>query len=206
MAAPLYAIRCMAIDRPHAGSSLFLQETTAANMDKPTGYTKLKQWQKQEAVFWKQLGYDDPGKITPHAGLINLRCSNITDQDVHFLLNRLTHIDELDLKEALITNEGVKLLSRLPHIGILYLKDCPNLDNDCVPYLNRLHTLKELSVASTEVDITGVLKLDQLIQLETLQFSTPVTNQLYEQMLLLAQQHQGCTFYVNGGRYDIPVS
>lgn len=171
--------------------------------EKPKGYTKLKQWQKQEAAFWHRLGYSDPGMVPARAGLINLRCSDITDTDLHFLLNRITHIDELDLKEALISNEGIKQLTVLKHIGVLYLKDCPNIDNDCAPYLNQLITLKKLSVASTEVDYDGVAQLDKLNQLESLSFSTTETNHLDEQMQVLRRQHPGCEFFVNGKRYVV---
>jgi hypothetical protein len=171
--------------------------------EKPKGYTKLKQWEKREAAFWHRLGYSDPGMVPARAGLINLRCSDIADTDLHFLLNRITHIDELDLKEALISNEGIKQLTVLKHIGILYLKDCPHIDNDCTPYLNQLITLRKLSFASTEVDYDGVAQLDKLNQLESLSFSTTETNHLDEQMQILSGQHPGCEFFVNGKRYVV---
>lgn len=171
--------------------------------DKPAGYTKLKQWEKQEAAFWKAMGYTDPKLVNPVAGLINLRCSEATDQHIVFMVNRITHVDELDLKEALVTNDGIKQLTALKKIGKLYLKDCPNLDNGCVPYLNQLTTLEHLSVASTEIDIAGVVRLDKLTALKSLAFSTPETGMLYEQVEVLAAQHPGCIFYINGKRRDV---
>lgn len=135
-------------------------------------YTKQLKLQRQEKEFWQRFNIHDPEEAPHHVNHIDLRCSTITDDQLAMLVSRIRSIEMLDLNETEITNEGIRHLGGLEYLAELRLKECTNIDNDCIPYLNRLVTLKLLYVKSTPITIDGLLQLNNLPELKQLFFSS----------------------------------
>lgn len=108
----------------------------------------------------------------------------------------------LDLNETEITNESIKLLTRLEYVKELRAKECRHLDNDCIDDLNKLNDLVFLHVKATAITIDGLLRLNNLPELKELMFSEEDVESIKEKMLQLKDNLPNCEFTVNSKPYS----
>lgn len=136
--------------------------------------------------------------IEPYYHHLDLRLLDELDDDAFaFIMKKVKGVNMLDLNETAITNESIKLLTRLEYINELRAKECRGLDNGCIEFLNQLTSLIFLHVKSTGITIDGLLQLTSLANLKELMFSTDDAENLDEKMLQLKQILPGCNFVVN---------
>src|SRR5262249_53938994 len=74
-------------------------------------------------------------------------------------------IDNLNLQDTRISNEGLSALERLPDLKYLRLKENAHLSNACVPHLLKFKQLVDLQIHETSIDQDGV---NQLVVMDTL--------------------------------------
>jgi hypothetical protein len=74
-------------------------------------------------------------------------------------------IENLDLQNTMISNEGLSVLERLPDLKYLRLKENAQLSNECIPHLLKLKQLVNLQIHETSIDQYGV---NQLVVVDTL--------------------------------------
>lgn len=125
----------------------------------------------------------------------------LNDAGLAYYLRDVTGISMLDLNETEITNEAIKELTTLLYVDELRLKGCVEVDDDCIPDLNKLVSLKFLHVKDTNITIDGILQLNNLTDLTTLLFSVDETAVIKDKMLLLKEMLPNCNFVVNGTPY-----
>jgi hypothetical protein len=125
----------------------------------------------------------------------------LNDAGLAYYLRDVTGISMLDLNETEITNEAIKELTTLLYVDELRLKGCVEIDDDCIPDLNKLVSLKFLHVKDTNITIDGILQLNDLTDLTTLLFSVDDTAVIKDKMLLLKEMLPDCNFVVNGVPY-----
>lgn len=136
--------------------------------------------------------------MEPYYHHLDLRpFSELDDDAFAYVMARVKGVNMLDVNETEITNESIKLLTRLEYVNELRAKGCSRLDNGCVDYLNRLPSLQFLHLNSTGVTIDGLLQLNNLGQLKTLLFSSSETDKLEEKMLQLKKHLPACDLVVN---------
>lgn len=136
--------------------------------------------------------------MEPYHHHLDLRpLTEMDDDALAFIMAKVKGVNMLDLNETQISNESIKLLTRLEYVNELRAKGCHNLDNGCVLYLNQLQTLTFLHLKYTGITISGLLQLTSLTNLKELMFSADEEKGIKEQMLQLKQQLPGCTFVVN---------
>ena len=75
------------------------------------------------------------------------------------LLTQCKHIDNLNLQETEITNQGISHLKNLPHLKYLRLKENDQLDNSCIPFLNDCQNLIDLQIHETSINQEGLREL-----------------------------------------------
>jgi hypothetical protein len=74
-------------------------------------------------------------------------------------------IENLELQNTRISNEGLSVLERMPNLKYLRLKENAQLSNECIPHLLKLKHLVDLQIHETSIDQYGV---NQLVVLDTL--------------------------------------
>ena len=104
----------------------------------------------------------------------------------------------LSLQETSITNAGIAHLARLPKLSYLRLKDNPQLTNECVPHLCRLHGLTELQIHETSIDQAGLDRLGGLSSLSDLCIDVHDGNYTFDALLALSARMPGCTILAKG--------
>ena len=152
---------------------------------------------KKEKLFWKRyFGYDgDLNLIDKKIDHINLRSTEIGDQEIGWLVSRLEEIEMLDMDETNISNEAIANLTQLGSIKELRLKDNFELTDDCIGDLNNIPSLQLLHLGSTSITLEGLKKL-QLKNLQHLLFSFDGEVDL-SSMLILKENMPACRFIIN---------
>jgi hypothetical protein len=117
--------------------------------------------------FYHQIG--DMRELTKLRGFTNLKSANfcgsgLDDVGLRYVSDVPT-IENLDLQDTRITNEGLSVLERLPNLKVLRLKENEQLSNECIPHLLKLKQLMNLQIHETSIDQFG---LNQLAVMSTL--------------------------------------
>lgn len=158
---------------------------------------------KKEREYWQRrfgnLAADDMAAYYHHLDLRPFW--DLDDEGLAYLLTNVKGVDMLDLNETAITNESIKLLTKLEYVKELRLKECRQLDNGCAESLNKLTDLEFLHLKSTAVTIDGLLQLSDLSKLKELMFSTDDVESIKDKMLQLKALLPGCEFTVNSKPY-----
>lgn len=156
---------------------------------------------KKDTKYWeKRLGkieYDSP--YQDHLDFRGL--PELNDAGLAYFLRDVIGVNMLDLNETEITNESIKELSNLLYVDELRLKGCFAIDNDCIPDLNKLVSLKFLHIKDTSITIDGILQLKDLEDLTTLLFSEDDTLDIKNKMEKLKKMLPNCNFVINGTPY-----
>lgn len=157
---------------------------------------------KKEREYWKRrfgnLTADDMEPYYDHLDL--RRFWDLDDEGLAYLLTNVKGVNMLDFNEAEITNEGVKVLTKLEYVKELRLKNCPRIDDGCIESINTFKDLVFLRFKNTGVTIDGILRLTNLSNLTQLMFTTEEEN-IHEKMQQLRLLFPGCEFTVNSQPY-----
>lgn len=159
---------------------------------------------KKEKYFWKKyFNFPDRLEEIPYAiEHINLRCTEVDDEDLEYLVSRIMLIEMLDLDETSVSNNGIKQLIKLKGLKELRLKDNYPINNDCIPDLNKMTGLELLHLGSTSITIDGILQLNALQSLKRLLFSMENIENNGEKMLQLKSLLPHCEFIINNKLYN----
>ena len=156
---------------------------------------------KKEAYFWKRHFNKAPNElhlIPNKAGRFNYRDSEIDDEFLYWITLRIKIIDQLDLDNTLVTNEGIKHLSTMEAIRELRLKGCGGIDNGCMEYLNKITSLELLHLGSTSIDLDDLKELGLLQNLKLLLVSSGESEAVIkEKVAVLKQMFPHCKMNVN---------
>lgn len=114
------------------------------------------------------------------------------------LVCRVSTLDNLNLQDTLISNQGLAALRQLPLLNILRLKDNPQLDNACVPILAQLQSLNELQLHETAITSEGLALLAELTNLRELLFDEFSLGDSQEPLLALSARLPECRIVVKG--------
>lgn len=168
---------------------------------------RLKKQEKlKEEKFWATFYYfnvpSDPEADLSHFKRVNFRIwDSVTDDDVMRMNSRVTSIYQLDLDETDITNEAIESLTHIDYITELRLKGIRELNNNCVPFLNKINGLELLHIDGTSITLDGILMMSPSDKLQTLLFSHEQNRPPAEKMQALRQLFPACSFIVNHKSY-----
>lgn len=97
--------------------------------------------------------------------------SEVDDEFLGLLTAKVSIIHHIYLKETLVTDKGVKLISNLKQLKTLTLMKHENITKDCLPYLNKLTDLEYLDVWKTKIRLEDLSALTNLKKLKELYIS-----------------------------------
>jgi hypothetical protein len=156
----------------------------------------------QNKKYWKRKLDNLADKIEPYYHHLDLRSiTDLNDDGFAYLLTNLKGVNMLDLNETEITNESIKLLTKLEYVTELRAKGIEGLTDACAEDLNKIRGLVFLHVKNTGITIDGLLKLKDQYQLKTILFSATDVEAIKEKMLQLKGMHASCEFVIDGKPY-----
>jgi hypothetical protein len=130
---------------------------------------KLKGAEKQ---FWWHFGHITEAKNIP-TGLKGFTSidSSVDDEYLAMLLAKVSAMGSIYLKETMVTDEGVKLISNVRQLKHLTLMKHENITQACLPYLNKLTDLEYLDIWRTKIRLADIGVLKDLKNLKELHIS-----------------------------------
>lgn len=126
--------------------------------------------------------------------------SEMDDDAFAYIMQLVKGVKMLDLNETEISNESIKLLTRLEYVNELGVKGC-RIDDSCVQDLNKITSLEVLHVKNTGVTIDGLLQLKDLFKLKKILFSADDVEAIKEKILQLKTVRPACDFVIDGRYY-----
>ena len=174
------------------------------NGEKGLSYTQQIKWDKNEKAFWTKYFNNPPAPedIPQHSDHLSFRSSDITDEEIGFVVSRISSINMLDLDDAYIGYKAIDHLTKLEDLKELRLKGCTELDYKCVPYLVNIKGLELLQLVNTQILVSELINMSSLTSLKKLFISQTITPQLTLEMRRLKKELPGCAFYVNYKLYE----
>ena len=149
--------------------------------------------------YWKRKFGNLTDRIEPYYHHFDLRpFTELDDEGFAYLLTNLRGVNMLDLNETGITDESIKLLTKLEYVTELRAKGIDGLTDACAEDLNKIKGLEFLHVKNTGITIDGLLKLKDQHQLRTILFSEIDVEAIKEKMLQLKAMHPTCEFVIDG--------
>lgn len=110
---------------------------------------------KEEKKFWKRhFRIEKLEDIPKEWGVLKRIDSEEDDDFFYFLSLRVTSILEIHLKETLVTDEGVKYISKFKDLKILYLRNHSSITEKSIPYFNKMESLENLNLTKTAITLT----------------------------------------------------
>ncbi|MFN5416855.1 MAG: hypothetical protein ACK5B9_07345 [Flavobacteriia bacterium] len=123
--------------------------------------------------------------------------SDLNDDGL-LLLSNFILLENLNLQETQITNEGIKHLKKLPNLKCLRLKENPQLTNECVVYLKEIKTLVNLHIHETSINMEGLKKLIVLQNLQFIALDVFENNYTFEGLSQLSIEIPNCEILAKG--------
>jgi hypothetical protein len=128
---------------------------------------------KEEKKFWQHYYRieklaDIPSEMK---GIVSID-SDLDDDCIFYLTSRVPIIRAFDLENTNITDEGIKLISKVKHVDKLELKDSRQITKNCLPYINTLKELVLLNLMKTSIALNDVIVLKDLQNLKELYMSS----------------------------------
>ncbi len=154
---------------------------------------------KTEKKFWQR--YYRIGKLAEipleMKGIVSID-SDLDDDYLFYLTSRVPIIKAFDLENTNITDEGIKLISKVKHVEKLELKDSRHITKDCLPYINNLQELVLLNLMKTSITLVDVFVLRDLQNLKELYLSSDETYEYQlEKGIQIKEILPACDVFVN---------
>ena len=133
--------------------------------------------------------------------------TNLDDAGLE-LVSRVETLENLDLQETQITNDGLVCLENLPRLQYLRLKGNTQLDNGCVSRLLRLVGLVDLGIHETAIDENGLRALVPMTNLRDICLDVWNGNYSFEALIEVSTRMPACRILAKGhgeffqGKFD----
>lgn len=159
---------------------------------------------KRDRKYWKRrFGDLTAESMQPYYHQLDLRFfDDLDDEGFEYLLTNVKGVYMLDLNETGITDDSIKLLTKLEYVTELRAKGIHGLTNACAEDLNQIKGLEFLHVKNTGITFDGLLKLKDQTKLRTILFSAEDAEAIKDKMLQLKAMHPGCEFIIDGKPYE----
>jgi hypothetical protein len=151
------------------------------------------------SVFHK---ISDMTELTKLRAFTNLKsasffASGLDDVGLRYVADVPT-IENLNLQDTRISNEGLSVLERLPYLKYLRLKENAQLSNECIPHLLKLKQLVDLQIHETSIDQYGVEQLVAMGNLTDICLDVWKDNFSFDKLLDLSNRMPQCRILAKG--------
>jgi len=107
-------------------------------------------------------------------------------------------IENLDLQDTRVSDDGLCVLERLPNLKYLRLKENAQLSNACIPYLLKLKQLADLQIHETAIDQRGLNQLVGMDALRDICLDVWKNNYSFDDLSDLSRRMPECTILAKG--------
>lgn len=123
------------------------------------------------------------------------------DEEFAYVMPKVKGVNMLDLNENEIGNASIELISKLEYVKELRIKGCRAVNNDAIPFINKISGLEYLHAKGTGITLDGLLKLAPSDIFRELLFSHEGGEDITGKMLQLKRLLPNCEFVIDGKPY-----
>jgi hypothetical protein len=154
---------------------------------------------KEEKKFWQRhFRIKKLEDIPKEWGTFKRIDSEEDDDFFYFLSLRVTSILEIHLKETLVTDEGVKHISKFKDLNILYLRNHNKITDKSIPYFNEMECLESLNITKTKITLTDLCEnLNNQHLKEVFLSSEEDEKDIEEKGYILKERMPNCNIYLD---------
>ncbi|WBV60832.1 hypothetical protein PFY12_01625 [Chryseobacterium camelliae] len=128
---------------------------------------------REKYLLEKYFNTKNNKNIPVYLSQFGCRDSDLTDEDLYFITQYVTHIDRLAIGGSFVTEEGLQCLEKLKNVEYLDLRSMP-LNDDNLDCILHLENLEYLYIKFTDVTVNGISKILQSFpKLQTLLAGIP---------------------------------
>ncbi|WP_323756553.1 hypothetical protein [Roseivirga sp.] len=154
---------------------------------------------KEEKKFWQRHFRIEKVEDIPHkwSGYKSIDSEN-DDDFFYFFTLRVSSIMEIHLKDTLVTDGGVKYISKLKDLEILYLRNHSKITKASIPFFNEMASLQSLNITKTEISLFDICdSLDNQSLKEVFLDSEEDEESIIEKGIILKERMPDCSVYLN---------
>lgn len=155
----------------------------------------------EEKTFWWHFGHITDSKNIPTELPSFTRVDSSDGDDyIAMLLAKVDAIHFIYLKQTLVTDVGVKMISNLQKLKSLTLMKHENITKACLPDINRLTELVYLDVWGTQIRLEDLHQLTNLKQLKELHVSpdeNDTRDMILEKLIDIENLFPNCKIYID---------
>lgn len=154
---------------------------------------------KDEKKFWRtNFGVEKINDIPEKWDIYKSIDSDRDDDFFYFLSLRVTSIEEIRLKETLITDEGVKIISGFKDLATLSLRKHDKITKASIPYFNEMKDLQSLNITKTQITLSDLCEnLNNQNLREVFVSSDETEENILDKGFLLKERMPKCNVYLN---------
>ncbi|WP_316842719.1 hypothetical protein [Pedobacter gandavensis] len=160
----------------------------------------------KEEQFWNDFFYFN---VPPHLDAVpvhlqraNFRYYHVDDEGIAKMITAVLSVYQLDLDGTDITNEAIRLLSKLEYVTELRLKECQGIDDGCVPDLYQIKGLELLHLGGTAITVPALIENGPFKDLKQLFISDDTDDkQALEELAILLPKD--CELIVNHKLFEL---
>ncbi|PQJ74619.1 hypothetical protein [Polaribacter gangjinensis] len=159
---------------------------------------------KEEKKFWQtHYHFDKPSQLHENWQQIWSVDGNEDDDFFYFFTKRVTTIQDVYLKDTLITDKAVEYMLQFKELKSLFLRRHQTITKACIPFINQMPKLESLNVTKTKITLSDLCdSLDTQSLKEVFLDSEEDEKSLLEKGFLLKERMPNCAIYVNCSSSD----
>lgn len=154
---------------------------------------------KEEKKFWKRHFRIEKLEAIPKEwnGYKSIDSEN-DDDFFYFLSLRVSSILEIHLKDTLVTDEGIKHISKFKNLATLFLRSHHKVTKTSIPFFNEMESLQSLNITKTQITLSDLCEnLNNASLKEVLLDSEDDKESILEKSIILKERMPNCSFYLN---------
>ncbi len=154
---------------------------------------------KEEKKFWQRYFRIEKLEDIPKEWSTLKRIDSEEDDDFFYFLSlRVTSILEIHLKETLVTDEGVKHISKFKNLENLYLRNHNKITKESIPYFNKMESLLSLNITKTKITLTNLGETLNNQNLKEIFLSSEESEEnIEEKAFILKERLPNCNIYLD---------
>ncbi|KUJ50497.1 hypothetical protein [Chryseobacterium sp. JAH] len=154
---------------------------------------------KEEKKFWQRnYRIEKVNEIPLHWGILKSADSDYDDDFFYYLSLRVESINEIYLKDSLITDKAVQYMAGFKELKNLLLRKNRYLTKSCILYFNQMQDLEKLNLTNTAITLTDLYEsLNNKNLKEVFVSSEETEDNLEEKAFILKEKMPNCNIYLD---------
>ncbi len=154
---------------------------------------------KQEKKFWQRFfRIENLNEIPVEWNTITGMGTEEDDNYFYFISLRVSILRKIDLKDTLVTDEGVQHMTNFKELAVLNLRKHEAITKESILYFNQMQSLESLDITKTSITLADLCERLNNQHLKEVFISSDTTDIYIEEMaFILKERMPGCDIYLD---------